>query len=45
MVKQELLSTLKFAQANARKGTIHKVLPLKFGDFQTPAPHLYAFKQ
>ena len=26
-------------------GTIHKVRTLKFGDFQTPPPPLYAFKQ
>ena len=28
-----------------RKGTIHKVRTLKFGDFQTPSPPLYTFKQ
>ena len=26
-------------------GTIHKVRTLKFGNFQTPLPPLYAFKQ
>ena len=29
---------IEFAQASARKGTIHKVLTLKFDDFQTPFP-------
>ena len=33
-----IIRHIEFAQAGARKGTIHKVLTLKFGDFQTLSP-------
>ena len=36
-----IIRHIEFAQASARKGTIHKVLTLKFGDFRhslSPTP-------
>ena len=38
-----IIRHIEFAQARARKGTIHKVLTLKFGDFQTLSPLFVRF--